>query len=185
MRISWKKAESFINTLAAINVSYELSGYVGAFTDVDAEVERISSGVLSYISRTKDINKAILYLKLALGEASRESGCHAILTRIAVIEKEAAELRAFVSAKRAVLVRDTSTLKQMQASIAASDGADKLRTVAVGMVTEGVGIIADNRVAELRRELTNLKDELLEKTAAMYIRITEDIMEILVAEGVV
>ena len=186
MIISWKKAESFVSTLSDISVPYELHGKIGAFTDVEAEVARVTGSIRQYIQRTQNINEAILTLKLALGQASYESGNHATLTKIAAVERELSELKSFIAAKRGYnVLRDIDGLKQLQASIAAGEGSERFRVMQPDILLEDVANLAENRCHELRRELASLKDVLLAKTAELVVDVPDNVVEILVAEGLV
>jgi hypothetical protein len=190
MNISLRKANAVQNSIneAMRGIKMSLTAEFNEFQDPVVELGRLNKDLMANDQRRSDLLKAQFSIRGLVGAANATSGVDAKLTQAAFIDKRIAQLETFSSSEpmtdHTVIIGKMEKIRNRKEDSRASlYGRDDV--VSTNILTKEQIDSAKSMIRELKNQKQKLNDEVLELNVRTEIKLSQDVEEILRAEGLI
>jgi len=188
MNISLRKANAVQGAIQEVlnSISIDTSIELNEFQDVSAELQQANDTLFANDARRQKLLLAFYNIRGLVGTANASCGINTSLAKGAFIDKRIAQLSEIANAKP---VTDLAVVNGKLSKLRDSKDTDRGFGYRDSVYTS---VVAKNQIEQAQAEIKNLKkqkrelnDEVLELNVKTEIPLSDDVVEVLQAEGLV
>lgn len=190
MNITLRKANVVQNSIndTIKNIKIDLTVEINEFQNVEETISKINNQLIANDGRRQQLTMALYNIRALVGTANAASGIDTALAKAAFIDKRIVQLEQLSSS---VEITDLEVIKGKLEKIR-TDKVDSRSRVYGYNDTVSTGILSKDQIHQAKTEILNLKkqkqklnDQVLELNIKTEIPLSDDVVTLLQAEGLI